>query len=366
MTDEIKIWAMDGSSDDAELVSPTDRVEREEYLERVLAKNPDMLMPGLTLVGRQTPTENGSLDLLGVDEDGRLVVFELKRKNSTRDAVAQVIDYCSYLESLSEEELAESIAKHSGKNGIGKIKDFEEWYGEQHEGKELTQMKPVRMALVGLGADAAAQRMVEFLTENGVDISLFTFRGYNYGNRTLLAGQMEGQDARDVGSSPRQQNRARRRRNHMELAERLGIMDLCADAVKELSVANTERVRKLGISFHMPGISFDNSNATGSHSVVIDESTRMIRITFYPASIHLCWDRFQELGEKIQFHLETPPNAPTTSKVLEQWYCLLDAAKWETHKEELIALANDVIVAWRKKRDQTREKRREATAQRAV
>ena len=58
-----------------------------------------MLMPGLKLVGRQTPTEGGPLDLLGVDEDGRLVVFELKREMLSREAVAQVIDYASYLDS---------------------------------------------------------------------------------------------------------------------------------------------------------------------------------------------------------------------------------------------------------------------------
>lgn len=359
MTDEIRIWAMDGSSDDAKPVSPTDQIEKEEYLENVLVTNPDMLMPGLSLVGRQLPTENGALDLVGVDEDGRLVVFELKRKKSTRDAVAQAIDYCSYLESLSEDKLAKSIAEHSGKNGIDNIKDFEEWYGEQHEGKELSQLRPVRMALVGLGADTAAQRMVEFLAESGVDISLLTFRGYKHGNETLLARQLEGKESVDISSSPRQKNPAQRRRNHVELAEKLGIADLWRDAVKELSVAKTERVRKLGISFHMRGISLDSAKPTGSHSVVIDESSRMIRITFYPASVHLCWDKFQTIKQTIQFQFETPPNAPITSKVSEQWYCLLDAAQWETHKVALIALANDVVAAWLKRRDEARHRRRE-------
>ena len=60
-----------------------------------------MLMPGLTLVGRQTPTGSGWLDLLGVDEDGKLVVFELKRGKLTREAVAQAIkaNFCSVMNS---------------------------------------------------------------------------------------------------------------------------------------------------------------------------------------------------------------------------------------------------------------------------
>ncbi len=79
MTDEIKIWAVDSSSNAVEPIQPTDWKETEGSLEDVLVNNPDMLMPGLTLVGRQTPTESGYLDLLGVDADGRLVVFDLQR-----------------------------------------------------------------------------------------------------------------------------------------------------------------------------------------------------------------------------------------------------------------------------------------------
>ena len=56
----------------------------------MLVANPDMLMSGLTLVGRQVPVETGFVDLLGIDEDGRLVVFELKREKLTSAAVAQV------------------------------------------------------------------------------------------------------------------------------------------------------------------------------------------------------------------------------------------------------------------------------------
>ena len=82
MKDDIKIWEVDSSSKAAVPVASTNRMETEHSFEEVLARNPDMLTPGLTLVGRQTPVEGGSLDLLGVDEDGRLVVFELKRRKA--------------------------------------------------------------------------------------------------------------------------------------------------------------------------------------------------------------------------------------------------------------------------------------------
>ena len=86
MTEELKIWVVRGGGDVAP-VEQAKHIETENLLEDTLAKNPDMLIPGLKPVGRQMPTAGGPLDLLGVDRDGRLVVFELKRGKITRDAV---------------------------------------------------------------------------------------------------------------------------------------------------------------------------------------------------------------------------------------------------------------------------------------
>ena len=119
MNTEIVIWEIDRASRAGTKLDLAKRVETEEMLEAVLVANPNILMRGLTLVGRQVPVETGYVDLLGVDEDGRLVVFELKREKLTRDVVAQILDYCSYLEALSDSELATLIAEHSGKGGIG-------------------------------------------------------------------------------------------------------------------------------------------------------------------------------------------------------------------------------------------------------
>ena len=97
MKTEIVIWEIDRASRAGTKLDLAKRVETEEMLEAVLVANPNILMRGLTLVGRQVPVETGYVDLLGVDEDGRLVVFELKREKLTRDVVAQILDYCSYL-----------------------------------------------------------------------------------------------------------------------------------------------------------------------------------------------------------------------------------------------------------------------------
>lgn len=170
-------------------------MESEKLLEDMLVKNPDLLMSGLRLVGRQTPAAGGQLDLLGVDGAGKLVVFELKRGTLSRDAVAQIIDYASHLESMSTEELVSHISERSGTGGIEKIDDLEEQVGS------LDDLKPIRLFLVGLGADDATSRMVEYLNERRVDISLLTFHGFIHAGKTLLVKQVQVSDKDTSDSS---------------------------------------------------------------------------------------------------------------------------------------------------------------------
>ena len=338
MRDDIRIWEIDGSSQAAEPLDSASRMETERSLEDVLVRNPEMLMPGLMLVGRQTPIDGGILDLLGVDEDGRLVVFELKREKLSRDAVAQAVDYCSCLESLTENELAAYIANHSGTNDVDKIDDFESWYGDR-QGKQMIALKPIRMVLVGLGANDRAHRMVEFLAKSGVDISLLTFNGYECRGRMLLARQVE-RSAKVPGVNPGPKpSDADRRRKLAERSRELEVEGLWRDAVEALGIASNGHATSVGITFYLPKITLpDNTNVSGSHSVVLDPSGK-IRVTFYPGAIHVCLEKFREMKRSIPFQFERPPNAPTTKLVSEQWFCLLDEPKWAKHKQALTALA---------------------------
>ena len=106
--------------------------------------SPDLLMDGLTLIGRQVSTDGGPLDLLGIDADGRLVVFELKRGTLTRDAVAQVLDYASGLATLDTVRFGALIEKHSGRHGVDRI--------------ELASENPCRRHRSFTGRPASASR----------------------------------------------------------------------------------------------------------------------------------------------------------------------------------------------------------------
>ena len=324
-------------------VQRTNQTESEQWLEDNLVSKPELLIPGLTLVGRQTQTEGGPLDLLGVDSDGRLVVFELKRGTLCRDAVAQVIDYASYLDSLSETALFDHISSQSGAHGIEKFDDFGEWYLNQFE--EMGSLKPTRMFLVGLGADETTERMVSFLAErSSMDISLLTFYGFAYQGKTLLVKQVEVEGAPEV-----QPRSARRRRSMAELqadfdqrVETFGVRQLI-DAVRAMFKRNwpmsTERAGVHGLGIQLP----DSYRRRYARIDVWSEGTA--GLTFFPHAKALCLGTFEKPVSEIPFQtypLDRHPIDDPSSEIQFR----LNGELWERHKEDLATLVRTVYGAW--------------------
>lgn len=221
----IKLWHLNADHNPEE-VEEVVNIESEALLEDVIVNNPDILIPGLRIVGRQNPTEGGYLDLLGIDQDGTLMVFELKRGTLTRDAVAQVIDYASALGGLDQDTLFRHISDRSGHGGVDKIEDFENWYVDLFSGSMDGLDNPIRMVLVGLGADDKCRRMVEYLAGLGVDISLLTFYSFKKGEDLFLARQ---EDVVFSASQDRQRslyNKANNQQFLNQMAARLDVSEL--------------------------------------------------------------------------------------------------------------------------------------------
>jgi RecB family endonuclease NucS len=73
--EEIRLWKINtngAAKPAAESVETIAETTTERLLEDALTQSPDILMQNLRLIGRQTETPGGPLDLLGIDEDGRL------------------------------------------------------------------------------------------------------------------------------------------------------------------------------------------------------------------------------------------------------------------------------------------------------
>lgn len=349
MANELQIWTIGDSNGDVVRVESRNQTDTEKLLEDVLVKQPSMLMPGLTLVGRQTSVVSGNLDLLGVDSEGRLIVFELKRGALTRDAVTQVIDYASDLEAREISDLYSHITERSGTHGIDRIDDFGEWYEDNFPEQDL---KPVRMALVGLGVDDNATRIVKYLADRGVEIDLLTFHAFEHEGKTLLARQVEliSLTHQEAAKGPRIRNSAADYRRVEEHVRGLGIT-FWDDALAEFRKvgAASEYVRTNGFAFGRPKLVLPEHES----SFTVYQSLRAldpekIRITFLPIAVHLCQAEFEAADRSIQFERELAPNAPHTNKIKHQWYCVLDEAGWNEHKNTLLTLSSSVYQTWDK------------------
>ena len=334
--EEVKIWAIQDKSKVLEL--PKTNVETEQLLEDTLVQNPDLLIKGLKLVGRQTPTEGGPLDLLGVDEGGRLVIFELKRGTLTRDAVAQIIDYTSDLDAMGLEGLGQHIANGSGKHGIEKIENFQEWYDAGGFG-EIEGLLPPRMFLVGLGVDNRTERMVNFLANNSkLDISLLTFQGFTYENKTLLAKQVKV-GGKDIlrGARPSDEELSK---NLLQRSESYGIDGLYEDIRGMLGdtwPSSKQLPRKIGLTFQMQ----PSSSKRRRPYARVDPEKGRVRLVFFRRAIELCSDKFGRALTSIDYETWPKNKDPLDSKTPEVQF-LITPEEWEVHKGLLTDLVQTV------------------------
>ncbi|MXY87951.1 MAG: DUF91 domain-containing protein [Dehalococcoidia bacterium] len=255
MADELKIWALDEEGD-AKAVESVSGMKLEDILEDTLVRRPEMLENGIHLVGRQTPTDGGPSDLLGIDSGGRLVVFELKRGKTTREAVTQCIDYASALSAKEPEELGELIAEHSGTGGIEEVEDFEEWYIDRFADNELSDLLPPRLVLVGVGVDERAERMARFLRDGGIDISVLTFYGFEHEGETLLARQVEVEQSTSAKPRSQRLSPAEREERAQRLLQEQGLTDLfdsVCEALQRALPSLNPVPAKMGRIFYLSG-----------------------------------------------------------------------------------------------------------------
>ena len=343
--EDIKLWELNGSQ--AKPLGTNNRLESEHLLEETLVKNPNLLIDGLALVGRQTPTEGGPLDLLGVDEDGKLVVFELKRGTLSRDAVAQIIDYASDLDSRNPDDLARHISERSGTDGIDEIEDFQEWYESRGFG-ELESLKPLRMFLVGLGADDTTERMVRFLANNsGMDISLLTFHAFDYDGKTILAKQVEVEAHENPSARPTSGyvSTSQKRESLERHIQESGVSEQFA-AVRNMF---REHWPESSTSPQMYGLSIQLRREAGlgrrASYAYLEVWKGGLGIVFHPRTKKLCLDEFRKRVQVIR-HDTWPQNRDPLEDPSTSIQFKVNPQEWEEYKESLTALVQSVYEAW--------------------
>ena len=107
---EMRMWRIDG---DEPRPLTTSILPAEKDLHEFLKRDPSLLGERLLVIGSEVTTPFGPrLDLLAIDADGNLNLLELKRDKTPREVVAQVLDYGSWVSTLSRDDIIDIATKH--------------------------------------------------------------------------------------------------------------------------------------------------------------------------------------------------------------------------------------------------------------
>jgi hypothetical protein len=161
---EVGIWRI---NDELERINFSS-IQTEKKLEEILVENLGILDPGLLLIGSQISTDFEKLiDLLAVDSQGDLVVIELKRNRTPREVVAQLLDYASWVQSLTYDKITFLYSeKHGGEK-------FEQAFSEQFGiDPPETLNENHRLIVVASELDNSTERIIDYLSSGfGVPIN---------------------------------------------------------------------------------------------------------------------------------------------------------------------------------------------------
>ncbi|UCF58537.1 MAG: endonuclease NucS [Candidatus Bathyarchaeota archaeon] len=88
----------------------------EEDMQRAILLEPSLLEVGFKPIAYEKKVEPGFIDVYGVDEAGRFVVVEIKRRTAGREAVLQLSKYVESIKSMVNREVrGVLVAPHLGK-----------------------------------------------------------------------------------------------------------------------------------------------------------------------------------------------------------------------------------------------------------
>ena len=151
-------------------------------IEGWVAEQPSLLGLDILVIGRQVITDfGGRIDLLGIDADGDLSIVELKRDRTPRDIVAQVLDYASWVQTLTTPQIHDRAAAYL-KRSLATA--FQDRFGSALP-ERLDQSHS--MIVVASALDSPSQRIVRYLSEvHGVSINTAFFTVFEDAGQTLL------------------------------------------------------------------------------------------------------------------------------------------------------------------------------------
>jgi hypothetical protein len=172
MPDGVRVWAVDEGDCLKEM--NRSKLDYEVRIENWICNNVSVLVPdnsGLLVIGRQVETSfGGIIDLLCMNGDGDLVIVELKRDKTSREVTAQALDYASWVQDLTLQQVEDIASAHLK----GRLKDaFVHTFNRGYSGVIMNGQHSIM--IVASGIDDGTERIIRYLSSKGIAINFVRF-----------------------------------------------------------------------------------------------------------------------------------------------------------------------------------------------
>jgi len=174
----------------------------EKDLESWLESNPDYILEDekVLIIGRQVTTNLGSvIDLLGIDREGNVVVIELKRDQTPKETLAQILEYASFVEDLSYAQLEEISKEYLGEENLV-LTDYHRSYFNLQEGEAVAFNKNQKLVIIGQSITKEIRQTASFLRKKGIEVFCIEFKYFKTksGEQIISSEFVVGKDSYTV------------------------------------------------------------------------------------------------------------------------------------------------------------------------
>jgi len=173
--------------EDVELSSLEEAGWKEKDLENLLASRPqDLLREEKPLIISQETKWQEEADLLALDREGLLYIFELKRGASGEENLLQVIRYGQMFGQATFEDLQQRWRKYIGNNSSDLAMDHQRYFDLDQPIAHSAFNKNQRFVVITAGIDVATLQSVEYWRSKGLPIIPLTYHVYKNGSEYFV------------------------------------------------------------------------------------------------------------------------------------------------------------------------------------
>lgn len=159
-------------------------------LQRLLRNQIEIISPDTLIIAEEFGEWEDSrrrIDLLGVDKNANLVVFELKRTEDGGHMELQALRYAAMVSTMTFDKAVEAYSEYLGKDNNNEdaergLLEFLEW--DENDDDNFAQ--DVRVVLVSAEFSKEITTTVLWLNNYGIDIKCVRIKPYNDNGRTLV------------------------------------------------------------------------------------------------------------------------------------------------------------------------------------